>query len=166
MNLVKIGQFLKELRNRKGLSQEELAEVFRVSRRTVSRWETGRNLPDIVVLVEIADYYDLDLREILNGERKEKGMDADVKDTVLQAAEYGNEEKSLFSKTVIGLYVIALILSVLGIALSRLGLTGTPFDFLAGFCDGFVLITLLIGIIHAGLYRTKLHGAKQKILQR
>ena len=95
MDLEKIGQFLKEVRNEKGY-QEELAEIFHVSRRTVSRWETGRNFLDIVVLVEIADFYDLDLREILNGERKEKKMDTDVKDTVLKAAQYGNEEKHLY----------------------------------------------------------------------
>ena len=166
MDLEKIGQFLKEVRNEKGLSQEELAEIFHVSRRTVSRWETGRNLPDIVVLVEIADFYDLDLREILNGERKEKKMDTDVKDTVLKAAQYGNEEKNIFTKTVNGLFILALLFSIVGIALNRLGLTGKWFDFLAGFCDGFVVITLLVGIFHASKYSAKLIKSKQRLLEK
>ena len=68
MNQQKIGTFLKELRNEKNLTQEQLAEVFGVSRRTVSRWETGSNMPDLTLLVEMADYYDVDLRELLDGE--------------------------------------------------------------------------------------------------
>ena len=69
MDTVKIGAFLRELRKEKNLTQEQLAEVFNVSARTVARWETGSNMPDISILVEIADYYQLDVREILNGER-------------------------------------------------------------------------------------------------
>ena len=41
MNQIKIGEFLKELRKEKGLTQEQFAEQFKVSRRSVSRWETG-----------------------------------------------------------------------------------------------------------------------------
>ena len=56
MNQQKIGGFLKELRLEKQLTQEQLAEELGVSRRTVSRWETGNNLPDLSLLVELADY--------------------------------------------------------------------------------------------------------------
>ncbi len=41
MDQIKIGRFIKELRKEKGFTQEQLAEKFSVSRRTVSRWETG-----------------------------------------------------------------------------------------------------------------------------
>ena len=41
---IKIGEFLKELRKEKGLTQEQLAEQFNVSRKSVSRWETGVSL--------------------------------------------------------------------------------------------------------------------------
>ena len=64
MDTIKIGSFLRELRKEKNLTQEQLADVFNVSARTVSRWETGSNMPDISILVEIADYYDLDVREM------------------------------------------------------------------------------------------------------
>ena len=63
MNQIKIGEFLKELRKEKGLTQEQLAEQFNVSRRSVSRWETGNNMPDLDTLIEMADYYEIDLRE-------------------------------------------------------------------------------------------------------
>ena len=44
MDQRKIGLFLKRLRNEKGLTQEQLAEHFHVSSRTISRWETGVSL--------------------------------------------------------------------------------------------------------------------------
>ena len=70
MDLMKIGKLLQELRREKELTQEQLAEQLGVARRTVSRWETGSNMPDLDVLMELSDFYDVGLREILNGERK------------------------------------------------------------------------------------------------
>ena len=82
MDQQKIGEFLKTLRKEKDLTQEELADKMNVSRRTVSRWETGNNLPDLSILVELADLYDVDLREIFDGERKSETMDKDLKETI------------------------------------------------------------------------------------
>lgn len=47
---IKIGSFLRELRNEKGLTQEELAEKFDVSSRSVSRWENGNTMPELGIL--------------------------------------------------------------------------------------------------------------------
>ena len=66
MDQIKIGTFLKELRKAKGLTQEQLAEKLNVSSRTVSRWETGSNMPDIGMLVEIADFYDVSIDFLLD----------------------------------------------------------------------------------------------------
>ena len=94
MDLQKIGTFLKDLRKEKGLTQEQLAESLNVSRRTVSRWETGMNMPDLDLLMELSDLYAVDLREMLNGERKsEDKMNKEMQETVLQVAEYSNAEK-------------------------------------------------------------------------
>lgn len=49
MNQQKTGQLLKELRKEKNLTQEQLAEQFHISSRSVSRWETGANLPDLSI---------------------------------------------------------------------------------------------------------------------
>jgi len=74
MNQKNIGSFLKILRKEKNLTQEQLAEQFNVSSRTVSRWETGSNMPDLSLLVELADFYNVDIREIIDGERKSEIM--------------------------------------------------------------------------------------------
>ena len=61
MDQIRIGSFLKALRKEKGLTQEQLAERLGVSARTVSRWETGSNMPDISLLLEIAEFYDVSI---------------------------------------------------------------------------------------------------------
>lgn len=54
MDQQKIGAFLKKLRKEKNLTQEQLAEQLNVSGRTVSRWETGSNMPDISILADVS----------------------------------------------------------------------------------------------------------------
>lgn len=99
MDQVRIGAFLKELRKEKALTQEQLAEKFGVSGRTVSRWENGNNMPDISLLVELADFYDVDIRDIIDGERKSEDMNKEMKDTLVKVAEYTDAEKEKILKT-------------------------------------------------------------------
>jgi len=95
MDQVAIGSFLKLLRKEKGLTQEQLAEKFNVAARTISRWETGSNMPDLSILVELADFYDVDIREIIDGKRKSEKMKSEVKDTLVKVAEYGDIGKKI-----------------------------------------------------------------------
>lgn len=94
MNQQKIGEFLKKLRREKGLTQEQLAERFSVSSRTVSRWETGSNMPDVGTLVELADFYDVGIREIIDGERNSEMKDKEPKDTLTKMAAYADKKKA------------------------------------------------------------------------
>lgn len=109
MDQVKIGSFLKELRKGKGLTQEQLAEKFGVAGRTVSRWETGSNLPDLAIIVELADFYDVDIRDIFDGERKSEIMDTEMKDTLLQAADYADEGKNKLLKNVRNITIVGTV---------------------------------------------------------
>ncbi|MBQ8397297.1 MAG: helix-turn-helix transcriptional regulator [Clostridia bacterium] len=88
MDQQKTGTFLKELRKEKGLTQEQLAEQFNVSNRTISRWENGNTMPDLSNLVELADFCRVDVREIIDGERKSEMMDKDLKETLVKVTEY------------------------------------------------------------------------------
>lgn len=103
MNQQKIGEFLKHLRNDKGLTQEQLAEHFYVSSRTVSRWETGRNMPDVEILIELADFYDVEIREIIDGERKSENVEKE-KETLKKVAEYADAEKAKLKKKVSNIF--------------------------------------------------------------
>ncbi|MBQ4094033.1 MAG: helix-turn-helix transcriptional regulator [Oscillospiraceae bacterium] len=91
MNQQRTGEFLKHLRKDKGLTQAQLAEHFGVSARTVSRWETGSNMPDVEMLIDIADFYDVDIRELIDGERKSGNASNQSKDTLKKVAEYSSD---------------------------------------------------------------------------
>ena len=95
---VKIGNFLKELRKENGKTQEEIAEMFGVSSRSVSRWENGNTMPDLGIIVELADYYDIDLRELVNGERKSEIMNNEMKDVLKSAVSYAEQEAGCKAK--------------------------------------------------------------------
>ena len=71
MDQLKIGFFLSTVRKEKGLTQEQLGERLGVSQKTVSRWETGRNMPDISMLPVICDALDINIAELMSGERIE-----------------------------------------------------------------------------------------------
>lgn len=98
MDQQKTGAFLKELRKEKGWTQEELGEKLYTTSRTVSRWETGTNLPDLTVLVELAEIYEVDIREIINGERETGDLSNNINDVLKKAAEYAEEEKAKLQK--------------------------------------------------------------------
>ncbi len=147
MDQVKIGGFLRELRKEKELTQEQLAEQFGVARRTVSRWETGSNLPDLDLLVEMSDFYDVELRELLDGERKSGRMNEELKETVLKVAEFTNEEKKKINRNMHVLFVFATILAVVGLVLNFWEIQGPLWDFCAGFCQGVTSAMMVVGCV-------------------
>ena len=102
MDQIKIGALLKDLRKERNLTQEQIADKFGVSQRSVSRWENGNTMPDISILIELADFYDVDLREILKGERKAVNMNEDMKETLEMVADYNKEEKKRIAKSLLG----------------------------------------------------------------
>lgn len=117
MDQIRIGEFLRELRKEKGLTQEQLAEKFNVSRRSVSRWETGSNLPDLSILVELAEFYDVDIKEIIDGARKSEMMNEEVKEVAFKMADYAVEQKSRFliwirRISLVGVVLMAVILGL------------------------------------------------------
>ena len=142
MNQVKIGEFLRELRKEKELTQEQLAEQFNISRRSVSRWETGSNMPDVGLLIEIADFFEVDIREIIDGQRKSENMDKE-KETLKKVAEYADTEKAKLKKKVSNIFKW-MCLMMLGSVL--IGFFANQLDTILG-CVCFTLgIILLVGL--------------------
>ncbi len=109
MDQQKIGSFLKALRCEKGLTQAELAEQLNTTNRSVSRWETGNTMPDICILIELAEFYQVDIKEILNGERQSEKMNEDVKATAEKVAEYSKKTNKKKITKVVTLMIIPII---------------------------------------------------------
>lgn len=72
MDQEKIGKFISQCRKEKNITQEELANKLGVTNRSVSRWEHGVNMPDYSILKELCSILDIDVNELLSGEKIEK----------------------------------------------------------------------------------------------
>ena len=108
MDQIKVGAFLKDLRKEKGITQEQLAEKLGVSGRTISRWETGNNMPDISLLVEIAEFFDVSIPEIIKGERKSEDMKEEAKEVAETMSDYARAEKEQLLKSIRNMSIIGL----------------------------------------------------------
>lgn len=167
MDQMKIGSFLKELRKEKGITQEELAEKMNVARRTVSRWETGNNLPDLDILVELSDFYGVELRELLDGERTEKKMDKELEETVLKVAEYSSEEKKTSTRIVLIYFVIGIIALFINAIVNFMELADTFWvGFLEGITFALALGAMILGILYTTGRLEKLHAFKMRLTGR
>ena len=78
MDQSKIGKFIGEIRKEKNMKQSELAEKIGVTNKTVSRWETGKYMPDLSLFTEISKVLGVTINELLTGERliKKKNNDS------------------------------------------------------------------------------------------
>lgn len=75
-----ISEKIKNARIQKGYTQEQVAEKLLVSRQTVSNWENGKSLPDIISIIRMSDLYELSLDELIKGDKALlKKMDKDVR---------------------------------------------------------------------------------------
>ncbi len=167
MNQQKIGQFLKELRKEKGVTQAQLAEMLNVTNRSVSRWENGVNMPDLDLLIQLSDYYSVDISEIIDGERKSDNMDKKTEETLLKAAEYTNNEKMIFSKRLSFIFAAGLIANIAYLIMDVTGMTqGERFDGLEGFLLGFVGGVLILGIVYNSRYMAKIRDFKMRLINR
>ena len=154
MDTIKIGAFLKELRKENGLSQEQLADKFNVSSRSISRWENGNTMPDISVMIELADFYDIDIRDLLRGERKSEKMEENLKETLEMVAEYTEADKAKILKKVYICGVGTLITSVASLF----------FFFITYFWDTEIFLTPFLLILASGIFgiNTMLAGLQLK----
>lgn len=70
MNVVEIGKYIRILRTRRGLTQGELAIYLNVSDKTVSKWESGKGLPEIETLLNLSDFFNITVDDLLRAKQK------------------------------------------------------------------------------------------------
>ena len=164
MDMLKMGTYLKKLRNERGLTQEELAEKFGVTRRTVSRWETGYNLPDIDVLIEMSDFYNVELKDLLQGGIN--NMENKEKQTAILVDDYNKTNNNKSYKVVLVYLSLGIICLIINQTLSMIDL---PSTFWVGFAKGATAGLSLVSLIFAILYITgklnSIKNAKRRIIE-
>lgn len=114
MDLNKVGTFIANLRKEKNLTQAELGELLGVNDKTISRWETGKNAPDISILNDLSEKLDISVKELLNGERNLE------KDINIEALKYYNNrgKKRILISAIIAILII-LLLSILFFSINK-----------------------------------------------
>lgn len=151
MDQKKFGSFLRELRKEKQLTQEQLAERFGVTSRSVSRWETGSNMPDFSILVELADFYDVDIRDIIDGERKGEDMNKEEKERLQLVADYAETEKNTLLMRLRIFSIVGLISLIAGLTMMVISRDNNlpVYDYLMGTLMGVAIGALLVAVFYS-----------------
>lgn len=151
MDQKKIGSFLRELRKEQGITQEDLAEKLNVSSRTISRWETGTNMPDISLLIEIADFFDVGIPEIVNGERKSEKMNEEVKEVAEKLSDYADAEKVNIIKEIRKLSIGGIIALIAYFILDITGTAGQNVILgkISLYCETLVYVTIIMVFLYS-----------------
>lgn len=107
MNLIKIGRFIADCRKSKNLTQEELAEKLYITDRAVSKWERGLSLPDADKMLDLCDILDINVNELLNGEKI--NMKDYEKKTNELLVELAKQEEKKNKKLITNMWVIMIV---------------------------------------------------------
>ena len=124
-------------------------------------------MPDLDILVELSDLYSVDLREILSGERKNESMDPELKETILQVANYSGEEKTRMLRRMHWLFIAGLIGFVAYLAITLLGLEATaPYEAIGSFGLGSAFGMMILGVIFTGRNAARIREFKLRLLRK
>ncbi|MBQ0098834.1 MAG: helix-turn-helix domain-containing protein [Oscillospiraceae bacterium] len=110
MDQVKIGKFIAEERKKKSLTQRELADKLSISDKTVSKWETGKGLPEVSLMMPLCEILSVSVNELLSGERIHDSEYKEKAEMILVDLMKEKEE----SKKNILLSIISAFIGVLG----------------------------------------------------
>lgn len=113
MDNIKTGNFIKELRTEKNLTQKELAEKINVSTAAVSKWENGKGFPDISMLEPLSLALDTSVGEIIKGEKDTvtENENSVVKEMIL-LSEKERKSNRFVNAFVIGIFSLTAILAI------------------------------------------------------
>ncbi|MBQ3308067.1 MAG: helix-turn-helix transcriptional regulator [Bacilli bacterium] len=110
MDLDRIGKFIKELRLKKGLSQNKLSEELHITRQAISNWENGKSLPDSDMLRILSEFFKVSVDDILSGEKiKDKNH---IQETALILVDETNKKSSKIKRIIISYITTLLFLLV------------------------------------------------------
>ena len=147
MDQAKIGKFIAECRKERHLTQAQLAEKLGISDRAVSKWETGRSMPDSSLMMQLCDEIGINVNELLSGRRIEMDNYKDAAEAIILEMRKKEEQSNRY---LLRLEVVIGILSTVSFLI--LSLSGTILDIpvlaraflIAG---GFVIF--IIGLVYA-----------------
>ncbi len=151
MNQQEIGRFIAQLRREKTLTQEQLAELLGVSKRTVSRWENDRCMPDLSLLALLSEELGVTVSELLNGRRMNEQEMLQLRDSITALLELSEKEQKVKTRK-LNMYMISGLLCIVAVLLdNQFGVLSVIFrenvdDFVAGGLTGLGIVLECCGL--------------------
>ena len=113
MDQVKIGKFIAECRKKNNLTQMQLAEKLNITDRAISKWETGKAMPDSGIMLDLCNELKITVNELLSGEMIEmKDYDKKAEELLLQIQKQKEESDRRLLTIEIVMGVITLVLYI------------------------------------------------------
>lgn len=110
MEQLRIGQFMKELRTEKGMTQAVLAEQLNVSDKTVSKWENGKSMPEPALMLPLCEIFSISVSELLNGQRiAPEEYHSKTEETMMKLVKEKENSKKKQYNGLIGVIVLMII---------------------------------------------------------
>ena len=109
MDQYKIGKFIASRRKQKNLTQAQLAEKLNITDRAVSKWENGKCLPDASIMIELCEFLDITVNELLSGEKVEPDLAQQTAEENLIALKRKDEKESSKSRSLAAAILIMII---------------------------------------------------------
>lgn len=111
MDQIRIGKFIAKIRKEKGMTQRELADILMISDKTVSKWECGKGLPEVSLMMPLCDVLDISVNDLLTGESvSDLNYKEKAEENMMNLMEENQKNKEIWIARVIG--AIITIISV------------------------------------------------------
>ena len=125
MNQIDTGKFIASCRKEKGLTQAQLAEKLNITDRAVSKWETGKCMPDSSIMLELCNILDVTVNELLSGERIEmNNYEEKVSENLIELKR--KDENNMNKNTIISIiYTITMVIGILVCCIYDVAISGT-----------------------------------------
>ncbi len=113
MDQVKIGRFIAERRKKVNLTQSQLAEKLNITDKAISKWERGKAMPDVSIMLELCGILEISVNELLCGERISMGDNNEKNEQLLldMAKEVEQKNKTIWTTmwVIMSVSIIALL---------------------------------------------------------
>ncbi len=125
MNQIDTGKFIASCRKEKGMTQAQLAEKLNITDRAVSKWETGKCMPDSSIMLELCNILDVTVNELFSGERIEiNNYEEKVSENLIELKR--KDENNMNKNAIISIiYTIAMIAGILVCCICDFAISGT-----------------------------------------
>lgn len=149
MNQIATGKFITKKRKEQNLTQEQLAQRLGVSNKTISKWETGKCMPDYSVIELLCKELNTTLAELMNGEDDEKSIHTYDNEQIVAMIK---EMQDLKNTKILIIGFVLIIMGIIMLGLSHV-FGGTEIqDFLSGFMLGISIGEMVTGVFLLGRF--------------